>query len=89
MAGGHTHIQMFRRFNESVIINPGSVGQAIESNEAGQTHRVSRAEYATVKFDEEGALQNVELSRVNLSAAVVLSDAIDSRMPHAEWWAGR
>ena len=88
MAGGHSHIQMFRRFNGSVIINPGSVGQAIESN-AGQTHCVSWAEYATVKLDEGGALQNVELSRVKLSAAGVLSDAIDSGMPHAKWWAGR
>ena len=27
LVGGHTHLQMLRRFGQSVIVNPGSVGQ--------------------------------------------------------------
>ena len=27
LIGGHTHLQMLRRFGQSVIVNPGSVGQ--------------------------------------------------------------
>ena len=26
LAGGHTHFQLFRRFGESVLLNPGSIG---------------------------------------------------------------
>jgi predicted phosphodiesterase len=30
MVGGHTHIQMVRRFKDRLILNPGSVGLAMD-----------------------------------------------------------
>ncbi len=90
MAGGHSHQQMFRRVGERVIINPGSVGQAIEKpNNMANTRRVPWAEFALIQCSEEGTLLNAELSRKYLMASEVLSDAISSGMPYAEWWAVR
>ena len=92
MAGGHTHVQMFRRYNESAIVNPGSIGQAIEkfvSASSKRIRRVPRAEYAIIECNEQGVLAKVELLRKSLIGSEVLADAMNSGMPHAEWWAGR
>ena len=40
LVGGHTHLQMLRRFGQSVIVNPGSVGQPFASG--GRARSASR-----------------------------------------------
>ena len=61
-AGGHTHIQMFRRFSNSLVMNPGSVGWPFQIESWGKTSHPSIAEYAIVS-SSEGTL-SVELVSV-------------------------
>ena len=75
MAGGHTHEQFVRQHAGTTLINPGSVGL-----------NPPVAEYALVDL-EDGRLA-VELRRLPLDAARIRREALDSGMPHAEWWAG-
>ena len=90
MIGGHTHVQMFRKLGQSAIINPGSVGQAIEYVGASlHARRIPWADYGIIECNENGALQRIELARSYLEPSEVLRDAVDSGMPHAEWWAER
>jgi putative phosphoesterase len=90
MAGGHTHIQMLRRYADVVIVNPGSVGQAFERPRGlSNNRRVPWAEFALIHCDDLGSLQKAELLRKYLDASEILKDAINSGMPQGEWWAGR
>ncbi|MGH2639279.1 MAG: metallophosphoesterase family protein [Rhabdochlamydiaceae bacterium] len=90
MTGGHSHVQMFRRHGETAIVNPGSVGQAIENIDGSlRVRRVPRAEYAIIECDDQGILRKVEVMRKSLVVSEILQDAISSGMPHAEWWANR
>ncbi len=75
MAGGHTHEPLLRRHGETTVANPGSVGL-----------NPPVAEYAFVSL-EEGRL-NAEFRRLPLDVTEVRRVALDSEMPHAEWWAG-
>jgi putative phosphoesterase len=83
MAGGHTHAQMVRRYRGQTLINPGSVGLPIE-----RLPSVDRnppwAEYALVSW-QNGSL-GVELRRVPIDVNRVVEAALNSGMPHAEWW---
>jgi predicted phosphodiesterase len=87
MAGGHTHMPMLRRHRETIIINPGSVG--LPHERAWQTNEVRNppwAEYALI--DGISGKLSIELRRVPLDLNAVKQAALDSDMPHAEWWAG-
>lgn len=86
MAGGHTHIQMFRRFRDMLLINPGSVGLAIDRvSSKKDARRPSWAEYALLDYDE--ASLHVELHRVAFNLQAHIQALKDSGMPHADWWA--
>jgi putative phosphoesterase len=85
-AGGHTHVQMCRRYQGSLVINPGSVGLPFQRNPSGETHNPVKAEYATVSVVRRGKALAVELVSVvyplsDLSRAVQRSD-----MPNKDWW---
>jgi len=87
MAGGHTHTPMLRRYQDVTVINPGSVGLAFErARHTDQERNPPWAEYALVNW-ENGYL-SIELRRVPLDVAAVIRAALDSGMPHAEWWGG-
>jgi predicted phosphodiesterase len=87
IAGGHTHVQKLRRHRDLIMINPGSVGLPFESvQETGQARNPPWAEYTFVGV-MNGNL-SIELRRVPLDVSVVIRAALDSGMPHAEWWAG-
>ena len=50
LAGGHTHFAMVRRFDDALIVNPGSVGLPFAKRE--QVMRISPwAEYAILEWD--------------------------------------
>lgn len=74
MAGGHTHVQFVRRRRETTMLNPGSA----DLNPPG-------AEYALVASERDRL-------RIDLRCLVLPNDeirrtALESGMPHAEWWA--
>jgi putative phosphoesterase len=85
-AGGHTHVPMVRRFRESLLINPGSIGLPFIEMAGGETINPLWAEYALINFDR-GVL-GVELRRSMVDLDAVLRVVHDSEMPHREWWAG-
>jgi hypothetical protein len=85
LAGGHTHFQLFRRFAESVIVNPGSVGLPFRRGEPGIMPISPWAEYGVVE-SEDGRL-GVELRRTPFDVESFLSVMRRSGMPHADWWA--
>jgi putative phosphoesterase len=84
--GGHTHVPMVRRFRESLMINPGSVGLPFIEMARGTTINPLWAEYAVISFDR-GVL-GIELRRTPVDLGAVLRMVNDSEMPHREWWAG-
>ncbi|WP_374689716.1 metallophosphoesterase [Promineifilum sp.] len=87
LAGGHTHEAMVRRYGESVIINPGSVGLPMIHPQPGSeknTYNPPWAEYALVDTHDGGltlSLRRVPYSLDDLAAAVRASG-----MPHADFY---
>ena len=86
LAGGHTHVQMVRRYGRSLLLNPGSVGLPYEFDPAtGEARNPPWAEYAVVTC-VDGSL-SVELRRVPVDVDAVVAAIRESGMPHAAWWA--
>jgi predicted phosphodiesterase len=84
LVGGHTHLQMVRRFGPSVIVNPGSVGQPF-AQWWPKTIRVAHwAEYGVLEAGEGGL--KIDLRRVPFDLDGLLRLCRESGMPHAEWW---
>jgi putative phosphoesterase len=86
--GGHTHMQMFRRFRRSLMLNPGSVGLAFDhaSPFNDGVHHPPWAEYAIIDTPHDGL--NVELHRVPFDVQAFIQITLASGMPQAEWSAG-
>ncbi|NCF69462.1 MAG: metallophosphoesterase [Chloroflexi bacterium] len=68
MAGGHTHQQMLRRFDDAILVNPGSVGLPYEMRD-GRTVNPSWAEYALLAAGPGGL--RVEFRRVPVDVEAV------------------
>lgn len=89
-AGGHTHVQLFRRHGDASVLNPGSVGLpgvGPGTPDLPVNRRVRWAEYAVLEAG--GGRLGVELRRVPLDLDRTLEAARASGMPHLDWWAGR
>lgn len=86
LAGGHTHFQLFRRFGESVFLNPGSVGLPFRRPQRGIMEIAPWAEYGLVHQD--GGRLSIELRRTAFDLDGFLRTMHESGMPHADWWAG-
>jgi len=87
MSGGHTHVQMLRRYRESILVNPGSVGLGYELEKSGEkSHNVPWAEYAILDW-AAGSL-SVTFRRVPLDLTMFRQAALQSGMPHTTWWVG-
>lgn len=85
LAGGHTHQPMMRRYEDKLLLNPGSVG--LPYVQVGEVaHNPPWAEYA-ILHSEDGRL-GVELRRVMVDVAAVQAAILASDMPHKEWLAG-
>ena len=87
MVGGHTHIQMIRRYQDAHLVNVGSVGLPgvnAGSPELPMNHEVHWAEYGVLSL-EQGRL-SIDLRRTPLDVADLLRAARRSDMPHADWW---
>ena len=82
---GHTHLQMLRRYEQAVVVNPGSVGLPF-SDWAPNTIRIAPwAEYGILGYDE-GKLR-FDLRRTAYDVDALLRLSLESGMPHARWWA--
>lgn len=82
MAGGHTHTQMFRRWQQSLLLNPGSVGMPIERDAQGKEYRPGFSEYALVTSVGENL--RIELRRVRLDVDAVIAAIRTSGLPDGE-----
>ncbi len=85
-AGGHTHIQMFRRHGDKVIINAGSIGNAFHySFRPGIVPRLLPwAEYAILSVDNENV--TAHLRRVPYDTDATLQQVRQTGIPSMEWW---
>jgi predicted phosphodiesterase len=87
MVGGHTHIQMVRRYEDSYLVNVGSIGLAgitAGGPDLPTNRHVRWAEYGVLCI-EHGRL-SIELRRTPLDMDAVLQAGRSSSMPHVEWW---
>ena len=84
--GGHTHVQLLRRFGMSLVLNPGSVGLAYDRTPSPgvNVRNPPWGEYALLTV-ADGHL-GVDLRRVPFDVAALLRAARENGMPHAEWW---
>ena len=85
MAGGHTHLQMLRRYSDMLVVNPGSVGMPFELWSEEDVRIAPRAEYAVLSTSD-GRLA-VDLRRTSYDVEAHLRDGMVSGMPYPEWWA--
>jgi putative phosphoesterase len=85
-AGGHTHLQMFRRMDKAVFVNPGSIGMAYDRvpGGPGRVRFAAWAEYAVITVDEQG--MSCELLRIAFDPGEVAAAIAASGMPNPEWW---
>ena len=87
LAGGHTHQQMLRRHQGMLVLNPGSVGLAVDRVPfTFHSRNPPWAEYAILRAGD-GSL-GIELRRTPFDVAALLAAVRESGMPHAEWYAG-
>jgi len=83
LARGHTHAPFIRGYREALLLNPGSVGLPYELTREG-TRNPPWAEYSIVEW-RAGSI-NVELRRAPIDVDMVVRAALQSGMPHADWW---
>ena len=87
MAGGHTHIQMFRQYRKQVIINPGSLGNAFVEPffPGGEIPRLLPwAEYALLRAEKGG--WSADLRRVRFDTQALQQAVTEVGNPSREWW---
>ncbi len=87
LVGGHTHIQMLRRYQDAHLINVGSIGlPGVNAGvpELPLNRHVHWAEYGVLSV-EQGRL-NIDLRRTPLNVATLLEIGRSSGMPYLEWW---
>lgn len=86
MVGGHTHVQMFRRFKDLLVFNPGSVGLAMDRvSPLSAIRQPAFAEYAIVECSPTSL--HVGLHRITFDLSAFIEAMYTSGMPHAAWWA--
>ena len=83
--GGHTHMQMVRRYGDALFVNPGSVGLPFARWSPEDVEIAARAEYAILTATD-GHLA-VDLRRTSYDVDAHLRGGLESGMPYADWWA--
>jgi len=84
--GGHSHIQMYRRYGEKLILNAGSVGNAFEfAYSPGTTPSLLPwAEYTII--NQDGSALDVDLRRVHFDTEELREIVRKSNLPGTAWW---
>jgi predicted phosphodiesterase len=81
--GGHTHEQFIRRYVESRVMNPGSVGLPFVFKREGGEMRPLFAEYAVLETTPE---VNITFKRIPYEFEKLATAVRASNMPYAEKW---
>ncbi len=84
MFGGHTHVQLLRRAQDAVFVNPGSVGLPFERLPDGRVQNPARAEYALLEVLR--GQPNITFRRVPYDVRTLLKAVQTIGMPHADVW---
>lgn len=84
MAAGHTHVQMIRRHEGTIIVNPGSVGLPFRQWWPKPVRIAPWAEYGILTC-ENGRL-GIDLRRTSFDVDALLELTRESGMPHTDWW---
>ena len=84
--GGHSHIQLHRRFGNKLLVNSGSVGNAfVYAYSPGVVPRLLPwAEYAIIEQNDQSL--NVNLRRINYDTQRLLEEVRKSELPGSAWW---
>jgi predicted phosphodiesterase len=86
LVGGHTHQQLFLRYRDKLVLNPGSVGMPLDRQRARREIEARNppwGEYAIL--NSEGNQFSVELLRVLFDIEGFLALLSQRGMPHTEW----
>lgn len=85
MAGGHTHTQLLRRYQQSYIINPGSIGLPYEyKTDSTNVRTPPWAEYAILQVEDINL--DITFHRARYDIQPLLAVVHQSGMPFANWW---
>jgi len=85
LAGGHTHVQLVRRYRDMLIVNPGSVGLPFEQPvPSGPIRRPAWAEYAMINV-RQGRV-SIDLLRTPIPIEALFESVAKSGMPYPERW---
>jgi putative phosphoesterase len=90
MIGGHTHIQLLRRYGSALILNPGSVGlpgTGPGTPDLPVNTEANWAEYAILTVTDTS--RSIDLRRTALDVRAMIQHARSTGMPHLEWWTAR
>jgi putative phosphoesterase len=84
--GGHSHIQMVRRYDDKLILNSGSIGNAFRFafSPGNPVHLLPWAEYMIV--NQSGNLLNIDARRVYFDTDALLKKVKETDLPCADWW---
>jgi putative phosphoesterase len=84
--GGHSHIQMVRRYDDKLILNSGSIGNAFRFafSPGNPVHLLPWAEYMIV--NQSGNLLNIDARRVYFDTDMLLKKVKETDLPCADWW---
>lgn len=84
--GGHSHIQMYRRHGDKLILNSGSVGNsfAFAYSPGNVPSLLPWAEYTIISQNEN--YLDVDLRRVQFDTAELIKLVAQSGLPGAGWW---
>jgi putative phosphoesterase len=87
LIGGHTHIQMQKRFKDKTLVNPGSVGQPFLANSMNSSPPVLLpwAEFCTISLEKEHF--SVEFYQMEYDLKRYIQLIKDSNLPLKNWLA--
>ena len=84
--GGHSHIQMHRRYGNKLILNAGSVGNTFKFafTPGNPPSLLPWAEYCIV--EQEGNFLRSDMRRIYFDIDELLKHVESSGLPSADWW---
>jgi predicted phosphodiesterase len=84
--GGHSHIQMVRRYDNKLILNSGSTGNAFKFayTPGKPVNLLPWAEYMVI--NQSGDLLGIDARRVYFDIDELLKKVRESQLPSASWW---
>ncbi len=84
--GGHTHVQMVRRYDRKLILNAGSIGNAFRFayTPGNPVYLLPWAEYMII--EQSGDLLGIEARRVSFDTYELIEKVKESRPPCTPWW---